>query len=124
MTEEEEKAIDYLTKYINWETQGERLLEKDIGTALSLIKKLQKEVDILKNKVHYKNCEACGKEFRAKRSDAKYCTLCSKIAGNRNYYLGLSNEQRNRRREQAKLSMQRTRQGRRKENELLGSQKS
>lgn len=50
MTEEEKKAIEYLKKYINWETYGERSLEKDIQTVLNLIKKQQAEMEKLKNK--------------------------------------------------------------------------
>ena len=43
LSEEEKKAIEYLTKYIHWETAGERSLETDIETVLNLITKLQKE---------------------------------------------------------------------------------
>lgn len=43
LNEEEKKAIEYLTKYIHWETLGERSLETDISTVLNLITKLQKE---------------------------------------------------------------------------------
>ena len=48
LSEEEKKAIEYLTKYIHWETAGERSLETDIETVLNLITKLQKENEILK----------------------------------------------------------------------------
>lgn len=43
MTKEQEEAIEYLKKYIKWETYGERNLEKDIITILNLVDKLQKE---------------------------------------------------------------------------------
>ena len=49
MTEEEKKAIEYLTKWAAWETAGERNLEGDIETALNLIKKQQKEKELLAN---------------------------------------------------------------------------
>ena len=49
MTEEEKKAIEYLTKWVHWETAGERNLEGDIETALNLIKKQQKEKELLAN---------------------------------------------------------------------------
>lgn len=48
MNEEEKKAVEYLTKYIHWETFGERHLETDIQTTLNLIEKLQKENEELK----------------------------------------------------------------------------
>lgn len=48
MNEEEKKAINYLTNYINWETFGERNLTTDIKTVLNLVTKLQKENEELK----------------------------------------------------------------------------
>lgn len=48
MNEEEKKAINYLTNYINWETCGERNLTDDIKTVLNLVSKLQKENEELK----------------------------------------------------------------------------
>lgn len=45
MTEEEKKAVEYLKKYINWETYGERNLEADIETVLNLIQKQQEEIE-------------------------------------------------------------------------------
>ena len=48
MNEEEKKAINYLTNYINWETFGERNLTDDIKTVLNLVSKLQKENEELK----------------------------------------------------------------------------
>ena len=50
---EEEKAIEYLTKYINWETYGERSLEKDIKTTLDLVKKQNKKIHFLDNKLKF-----------------------------------------------------------------------
>lgn len=48
LSEEEKKAIEYLTKYIHWETYGERSLETDIKTVLNLLDKKQKEIEELK----------------------------------------------------------------------------
>lgn len=48
LSEEEKKAIEYLTKYIHWETYGERSLETDIKTVLNLLDKKQKEIKELK----------------------------------------------------------------------------
>ena len=45
MSDEEKKAIEYLNKYINWETAGERRLDKDIQTVLELINKQQSELE-------------------------------------------------------------------------------
>lgn len=44
-SEEEKKAVEYLTKYIHWETYGERSLETDIKTVLKLVEKQQKEIE-------------------------------------------------------------------------------
>lgn len=111
MTEEEKKAVEYLDKYTKYETFGERNLEKDIMTVLDILKKLQKENDCLKNHVHYKNCIACGEEFRTKRSDTKYCTHCSKSITNKIYFANLTEEQKRKRREKSKLAMRKLREG-------------
>ena len=42
MNEEEKQAYNYLEKYIEWETLGERNLEGDIKTILDLVKKTTK----------------------------------------------------------------------------------
>lgn len=76
---------------------------------LSDYKRVLKENDCLKNHVHYKNCIACGKEFRSKRNDARYCIKCSKQIANKNYIANLTEEQKLRRREQAKLAMRKLR---------------
>ena len=44
MNEEEKQAYNYLEKYIEWETFGERNLEEDIKTILNLIKKTKKKI--------------------------------------------------------------------------------
>ena len=72
-------------------------------------KRVLKENECLKNHVHYKNCIACGKEFRSKRNDARYCIKCSKQIANKNYIANLTEEQKLRRREQAKLAMRKLR---------------
>ena len=79
---------------------------------LSDYKRVLKENDCLKNHVHYKKCIACGKEFRSKRSDAKYCTNCSKSVSNKNYFAHLTEEQKEKRREKVKLAMRKMRKAR------------
>lgn len=76
---------------------------------LSDYKRVLKENECLKNHVHYKNCIACGKEFKSKRDDAKYCIKCSKQIANKNYIANLTEEQKLKRREQAKLAMRKLR---------------
>ena len=76
---------------------------------LSAYKRALKENECLKNHVHYKNCIACGKEFKSKRDDAKYCIKCSKQIANKNYIANLTEEQKLKRREQAKLAMRKLR---------------
>mgnify|MGYP003282107967 FL=1 len=76
---------------------------------LSAYKRALKENECLKNHVHYKNCIACGKEFKCKRDDAKYCIKCSKQIANKNYIANLTEEQKLKRREQAKLAMRKLR---------------
>jgi hypothetical protein len=48
MNEEEKQAYNYLEKYIEWETLGERNLEGDIKTILDLVKKQQNKLEYLK----------------------------------------------------------------------------
>lgn len=76
---------------------------------LSDYKRVLKENECLKNHVHYKNCIACGKEFKSKRDDAKYCIKCSKQIANKNYIANLTEEQKLKRKEQAKLAMRKLR---------------
>ena len=83
--------------------------QESIEHILSDYKRVLKENDCLKNHVHYKNCIACGEKFRSKRSDAKYCIKCSKQIANRNYIANLTEEQKLKRREQAKLAMRKLR---------------
>ena len=76
---------------------------------LSDYKRVLKENDCLKNHVHYKNCIACGREFKSKRSDAKYCAYCSKSVTNKIYFANLTEEQKEKRREKVKLAMRKLR---------------
>lgn len=50
MNEEEKNAFDYLKKYINWDTYGERNLAADIEKVLNLVKRLLKENKKLKQR--------------------------------------------------------------------------
>ena len=80
MTTEQREAIEIIDKMIKSYIEADEcgLSNNDfkddielLKSALSLIKKQEKEIDILKNHVHYKVCENCKKEFRSKRTDAK-----------------------------------------------------
>lgn len=118
MNEEEKKAIERLEEQLNfWKKQN--IKNSDCEIILNLITKLQKEneekdkqIDILKNHIHYKKCKNCGQEFRAKRTDAQYCKKCSTKVNNGNYYKNLSPEQKQKRREQSKLYMRKLRERR------------
>lgn len=69
MTEEEKKAIEYLTKWVHWETAGERNLEGDIETALNLINKQQKEIKELnlENQAFYEEMNCNDNEYISKK---------------------------------------------------------
>lgn len=84
-------------------------IQQAIEHILSDYKRVLKENECLKNHVHYKNCIACGNEFKSKRDDAKYCIKCSKQIANKNYIANLTEEQKSKRREQAKLAMRKLR---------------
>lgn len=43
MSDEEKNALEYLEKYIKWETYGERNLGADIETVVNLVRRLLKE---------------------------------------------------------------------------------
>ena len=47
ISKEQKEAIEYLEKYTKWETYGERNLEKDIITALELLKETQMKNETL-----------------------------------------------------------------------------
>lgn len=126
MLSEDEKAIQFYKRFIETEEQElewmykedeeyyrdsieqKELLIKGWRNILNLITKLQKENDILKNHVHYKKCQKCGKEFRTKRNDAKYCNDCKK-ENNKKWYKNLTEKQKEKRREQSKISMRKMR---------------
>lgn len=76
---------------------------------LSEYKRVLEENDCLKNHVHYKYCIACGKKIRTKRSDTKYCAYCSKSVTNKIYFANLTEEKKEKRRQQSKLAMRKLR---------------
>lgn len=110
--EKDIKRIEYIFEFQN-KMSCQYVLETEDGKAIQRIlsdyKRVLKENECLKNHVHYKNCIACGKEFRSKRDDAKYCIKCSKQVANKNYIANLTEEQKLKRREQAKLAMRKLR---------------
>ena len=130
MTKEQEKAIKVLEQYKRecieeykvelddkkyTDEQHASYLHQQIeatSIVLNMLKEQQKEIDILKNHVHYKICENCQNEFKTKRSDAKYCKECRKVVNNKEWYRNLTEEQREKRREQAKISMRKLRERR------------
>lgn len=122
-TEEEKKAIEYLKEIKNncekainkeYEKNDEKAKEKadSIEIVFNLLEKQQKEIDCLKNHVHYIKCKNCNKEIRTKRSDTKYCSECSKKVSNKNYINNLSEEQKEKRRMKARETMRKIRAGR------------
>lgn len=101
----------------NWDDMSPSEKASMMKNLLDIIEDKNKKIDQLENHIYYKNCIACGKEFKAKRKDAKYCVCCSKSITNRTYYLSLTEEQKQKRREQSKLCMRRIREERKKTNE-------
>ena len=121
MTKEQEEAIEILKQDLEL-AKKEDVIDIDVLTgyleiALKLIQEQQKEINRLKNHVHYKICENCRKEFISKRSDARYCKECAKTVNNKEWYRNLTEEQKERRRKQAKISMRNIRKKRREYNE-------
>ena len=135
MTKEQKEAIKYL-EYLRDEyrksakerkEKGEPIgygtledLDKlnalEIDLVLDLIQEQEKEIDCLKNHVHYMKCQNCGKEFRAKRSDARFCKKCAITVNNKEWYKNLTDEQKAKRREQSKIAMRKLREGRKNDN--------
>lgn len=122
---EEKKAIKDLKSFLKfleetYITKGKIYLHievlvynrKNLDIILNLLKKQQKEIDCLKNHVHYIKCKNCNKEIRTKRSDTKYCSECSKKVSNKNYINNLSEEQKEKRRMKARETMRKIRAGR------------
>lgn len=128
MTKEQEQAIEIINKMLKSYIEADECRLTNDGfkheiramqTVLNMLKEkdkeieqLQKENDILKNHIHYKKCRKCGKEFRAKRSDARYCKECRKTINNKEWYRNLTEKQKEKRREQAKISMRKLRERR------------
>ena len=108
-----DSAILIVEKFIlgNYILRGGRknIVKDSLRYILSDYKRVLKENDCLKNHVHYKYCIACGKEFRTKRSDTKYCSYCSKSVTNKIYFANLTEEQKEKRRQQSKLAMRKLR---------------
>ena len=114
MTTEQKKAIKSLDKFVN--TKYGAFSVNEGRQILNLIKEQEKEIDCLKNHVHYMKCQNCGKEFRAKRSDARFCKKCAITVNNKEWYKNLTDEQKAKRREQSKIAMRKLREGRKNEN--------
>lgn len=130
MTTEQKEAIEYLKEHINYFKEQIKFIEavdsdyyneeyeiyknraKQFETVLNLIQEQEKEIDCLKNHVHYKICKNCGEEFRAKRSDARFCKKCAITVNNKEWYKNLTDEQKAKRREQSKSSMRKIRERR------------
>ena len=125
MNKMSEKEIIKIAEKLIYEV----IMEDNLNTWYSLspyekviiIKKLLNRIDELENHIHYKECIACGKEFKSKRKDAKYCVVCARSIANRNYYLNITEEQKQKRREQAKICMRKIRNNRK--NKLLEEEK-
>lgn len=117
MTKEQKEAIETMQHWIEYAKQNKDKINKVdelIGiqeTVLNLIKEQEKEIDCLKNHVHYMICQICGEEFRAKRNDAKFCKKCVKTVA-KEWYENLTDEQKAKRREQSKSSMRKIRERR------------
>lgn len=113
--EEDIKILQSIIKINNDYLKGienQTINQKEIKALEHILldyKRVLKENECLKNHIYYKNCIACGKEFRSKRDDAKYCIKCSKQVANKNYIANLTEEQKLKRREQAKLAMRKLR---------------
>lgn len=91
----------------------------DLKELLNLVAEQYKELDSIKNKVHYVKCSICGKEFRAKGKRKYYSDDCKKAAfrqQNNAYFRNMSEEQRAKRREASRLSMRKYRQNKEKGN--------
>lgn len=113
-----EEAIKIMQHWIDYEKKNKDKINKAdelIEIQETILKELEnknKEIDCLKNHVHYINCQKCGIEVRTKRSDRKYCKNCAKIVNNKEWYENLTEEQRMKRRDQSKLSMRKLRERR------------
>lgn len=91
--------------------------ERKINKQQSELKKKDKEIKEIRQKIHFKICSNCKEEFESKRSDAIYCKKCSKKVNNSNYYKNLNEEQKTIRREKAKEKMREIRKRRKVKDE-------
>lgn len=108
LSENQVKAIENIIQAYKEQKCKADIQDATIKNMQDFMEQLEKENDILKNHVKYKNCSICGKEYRTKRNDSKYCTECAKKA-NSEWLANLTEEQKAKRREQAKLSMRKYR---------------
>ena len=111
-------AIETLIEeYARLEEENKELLEVRISASADYRirqleeenRELEKENIKLRGHVHFKNCENCGREFKCKRNDAKYCENCSKKVNNSNWYNSLTEKQKEERKEKSRLAMQKSR---------------
>ena len=86
LSEKEKKAIEYLTKYIHWETAGERSLETDIETVLNLITKLQKENEILKRAFDKQTADMSNNLLELQQKDKQIDLMAEMIDELSEYY--------------------------------------
>lgn len=106
-----EEAIETMQNWIDYEKKNKDKINK--ADELILVQEtILKELDCLKNHVHYINCQKCGIEVRTKRNDRKYCKNCAKLVSNKEWYKNLTEEQKAKRREQSKINMRKLRERR------------
>ena len=106
-----EEAIETMQHWIDYEKKNKDKINK-ADELIEVQETILKELDCLKNHVHYINCQKCGVEFRAKRNDRKYCKKCAELVNkknNKDWYKNLSEEQKAKKREQSKISMRKLR---------------
>jgi hypothetical protein len=80
MSEDEKKDIEYLKKYIKWETYGERSLETAIATILNLFEKQQKEIEELNSEFAI-NTEIHKRDIRIKELEEVNSCLHETLLG-------------------------------------------
>lgn len=111
--------VDDFTSYIRFHTSPKYSTSQwlmAIEYMAELFKKQRVELDLYKNHTLHLICEKCGKEFTAKRKDARYCSKCSKL-NQKAYYHNQSDEWKHKRAEKSKLKMRELRARRKQEKE-------